>query len=261
MIMRLLKEIAPHGVVKLIKKRQDLHDLGYERQLWNPRTVIEVHRAARATGLLMLPAGTLPDLHTVVDIGANEGEWTEGVLKCANPTRVFAYEPDPTALGIIEPKFEGDDRILITEAAVGATEGTISFNLAASSKLSSVLAPSKRLLEMYGADADVNEKKEVRTVGLDTELSDVGDISMVKIDVQGYEAEVIRGAVRILERTDFVLIEANWTQKYEGGKPFAKIHQLLTSSLPFRLIDMSGPLSSPTGASFSDALYQNDCLF
>jgi FkbM family methyltransferase len=257
MLKKIAKEIAPHGVVKLVKKRRDLQNIGCQKQLWNPRTVIDRHRAARETGLLMLPNGTLPDLHTFVDIGANEGEWIDGVLKCANPTKVFAFEPDPTALKAIQPKFETDSRIQIIEAAVGSSEGTVLFNVAASNKLSSVLKPADRLHEMYGDDADVSTEKEVRIIRLDKELSSAESVSMVKIDVQGYETEVINGAVNTLKKSKFILVEANWEKKYEKSKSFAEIHQILTSRLPFRLLDMAGPLSSSTGASYSDALYQN----
>ncbi|WP_263835221.1 FkbM family methyltransferase [Salinibacter sp.] len=247
-------------MVKLIEKQQELKELGYKGNLWNPLHVTEVHRAARRTGLLMLPENSLSTLHTLVDVGANYGEWIEDTLRCATPDEVFAFEPDPTALNVIRPKYDRNGRVQIIEAAVGAEEGNISFNVAGSNKLSSVLSPTERLHEMYGDDASANKTVMVREVTLDSELESDKEVSILKIDVQGYELEVIRGAERMLQKTKFVLIEANWTQKYEGGGTFVDVHRRITQDFPFRLIDMSGPLSVEGGASFSDALYQNENL-
>ena len=97
-------------------------------------------------------------------------------------------------------------------------------------------------------------------VSLDSELKEEEEISILKIDVQGYELEVIRGAEETLQKTEFVLIEANWTQKYEEGGAFADVHRRMTQDFPFQLIDMSGPLSVEGRASFSDALYKNENL-
>jgi FkbM family methyltransferase len=255
-----VKEALPHGVVKLAKKRQELKRLGFTGNLWNPFHVTKVHWAARRAGLLMLPDNSLPALHTLVDVGANYGEWIEDTLKCAAPDKVIAFEPDPTALGVIRPKHKKSEYVQICEAAVGAEDGSVSFNVSGSSKLSSVLSPSGRLGEMYGDDARVDENVEAKMVALDSELGGDEEISILKIDVQGYELEVIKGAEWTLQKTEFLLIEANWTQKYKGGGTFADVHRRLTEDFHFRLIDMSGPLSVEGGASFSDALYQNERL-
>jgi FkbM family methyltransferase len=153
----------------------------------------------------------------VVDVGANYGVWIESVLKCASPEKVIAFEPDPTALRILKSKYEGRDSVQIVEAAVGADDGSVTFNVAGSSKLSSVLNPDDRLRGMYGDDAETARKINVRMVGLDNELSGIEDISIVKIDVQGYELNVLNGAEEILQRTDYLLVELNWTRKYEEG--------------------------------------------
>ena len=208
----------------------------------------------------MLPEKSISSLHTLVDVGANYGEWIEDTLRLATPNKVFAFEPDPTALNVIRPKYNRSEHVQIVEAAVGAEEGTVSFNVAGSNKLSSVLTPSERLREMYSDDAGINESVEVRMVSLDSELKEEEEISILKIDVQGYELEVIRGAEETLQKTEFVLIEANWTQKYEEGGAFADVHRRMTQDFPFQLIDMSGPLSVEGRASFSDALYKNENL-
>ena len=63
---------------------------------------------------------------------------------------------------------------------------------------------------------------------LDTLLAGVDEISLLKIDVQGFEKAVLAGGAQCLARTNFLLIELNYMRQYEGGSWFGEIHEILT---------------------------------
>jgi len=95
---------------------------------------------------------------------------------------------------------------------------------------------------------------------LDTLLAALPEISLLKIDVQGYEKEVLSGAAETLRKTKFLLIELNYMPQYVGGSWLAEIHELLAGKHGFVLVDATKPLRLNGRASMSDGLYVNETL-
>jgi hypothetical protein len=95
---------------------------------------------------------------------------------------------------------------------------------------------------------------------LDTLVAGLPEISLLKIDVQGYEKEALAGAAQSLAKTKFLLIELNYMPQYEGGSWMGEIHQLLTGTYGFVLVDATRPLCLNGRASMSDGLYVNEAL-
>ncbi len=92
---------------------------------------------------------------------------------------------------------------------------------------------------------------------LDSMTAELPEISLLKIDVQGFEKAVLAGATQSLGRTTFLLIELNYMPQYVGGSWFGDLHQILTEQHPFVLVDASKPLRLNGRASMSDGLYLN----
>jgi hypothetical protein len=85
----------------------------------------------------------------------------------------------------------------------------------------------------------------------------MAEVSLLKIDVQGFEKAVIAGARETLARTNFLLVELNYMPQYVGGSWFGDLHELLTREHSFVLVDTSKPLRLNGRASMSDGLYVN----
>jgi hypothetical protein len=95
---------------------------------------------------------------------------------------------------------------------------------------------------------------------LDTLLAQLPEISLLKIDVQGYEKEVLAGGTQTLAKTKFLLIELNYMPQYAGGSWFGEMHELLTREYGFVLVNATEPLCLNGRASMSDGLYVNEAL-
>lgn len=144
---------------------------------------------------------------TVFDIGANIGLFSV-VLGCAvrDEGCVIAAEPVPINALRAKENFELNrlTNVQLVNAAIGAAEGTIRLNLADDLAYPSVVA----VAESRGS----GESIEVPLRTLDGLWREIGSpaVRFVKIDVEGAELDVLRGAVQMLRQTHPVLlIEAN----------------------------------------------------
>ena len=80
-------------------------------------------------------------------------------------------------------------------------------------------------------------------------------IDFLKLDVQGYEINVLQGASNLLERTEFVLMEVSLIQINKGCPIFSDVIKFMTEQ-NFRLLDFCSQNRRKDGA-----LWQTDLLF
>lgn len=141
---------------------------------------------------------TLNPGNLFVDIGANAGSYTVLASKVRG-ARTIAVEPDPVTVRALWRNIEVNgiaDKVRVVEAALGARAGTVSFTV------------GRDTINRVAQAGDEN----VRDVVVRT-LDDVlgGEVPrVIKIDVEGYEAEVFKGAARTLTdpRLKAVITEA-----------------------------------------------------
>lgn len=105
----------------------------------------------------------------------------------------------------------------------------------------------------------VRQKLAVPVVSLDEALDDLPSVDILKIDVQGFEEEVLAGARSVTARTRFVLLEANLYHHYEDDLLFGDLHALMTD-LSFTLVNLSPPEINKGRALWADALYERQDL-
>lgn len=166
----------------------------------------------------------------VVDIGAAGGlkqSWTGfedrivGVL----------FEPNPDRASEIRNKSTKFKKIIVEETALGSTEGKRSLNLAKSSGCSSFLFANNEFLSTYSvAEAfDTTHKVDVEVRSY-IELFEEGRVpipDVIKIDVQGFEYEVLSGFGDLLGHVLAVELEAHFYPIYRGQRLFHDIVLLL----------------------------------
>lgn len=98
-------------------------------------------------------------------------------------------------------------------------------------------------------------------MSLDQELAEVPTISLLKLDVQGFERQVLEGARRTLQRTELLIIEVVYTSYYEGDCRFDELHHKVVSAAPFVLYGVTSPNCDDRGRPrWADAIYINQEL-
>jgi FkbM family methyltransferase len=259
-LRKLVKYLLPFGVVEIVRNRRRLRELGRDvslSDLWRSEWLVH---EAEITGLALFPPGHWPRLRYVVDVGANEGQWTNAFLDLISPEKLIMIEPGPVAFAALQKRFGSRANIALHNVAIGETNGVTTLRVTRDSTGASVLPPREEMRELIGGNWSVETEVECPMRTLDTLLAGLPEISLLKIDVQGYEKEALAGAAETLAKTKFLLIELNYMPQYVGGSWFAEIHELLTGKFGFVLVDATKPLCLNGRASMSDGLYVNEAL-
>lgn len=141
----------------------------------------------------------------IVDVGAHAGSWTEMALDVFPDAGVLMIEPQPEMRETLEAYCTRDPRVRRVEVAAGARDEvryqTIWPDLQGSSFLP---RPSSERIAS-------GEQRPVRLRPLDDLLAEDGRgiPDLVKLDVQGYELEVLKGARSVLGRTELLILETS----------------------------------------------------
>lgn len=215
---------------------------------------------AEQTGLALFPPGHLRHLKNVVDVGANKGQWSTMLLDCITPDKLVVIEPEPAAFAILQRDLGAVPGIELHNVAIGDRGGIARLKITRDTTGASLLTPRAEMRELIGSNWTVVSETEVPMTTLDRLLADLSEISLLKIDVQGYEKAVLVGAQESLTKTMFLLIELNYMPQYEGGSWFGEIHEILTRNHGFFLANASKALVLNGRASMCDGLYVNPKL-
>lgn len=160
--------------------------------------------------------------HTVVDVGANAGQFTLLALLELRASHVIAFEPLPSAAHRFRLALRGNRRVTLHEFAIGANSCKADLHVSAKDDSSSMLPIGKGQIAAFPGTHQAATQR-VRVAPL-TEFVSAGGIprlSLLKIDVQGYEIEALKGCESVLQRFGHVLIEASFDELYEG-QPLAR---------------------------------------
>jgi len=169
-------------------------------------------------------------LASVVDVGANVGQFSLLVRALHPAARIVAFEPLPEAAARYRQVFDGDGRVTLHEAAVSPEAGTATMHVSAAADSSSLLPISERQSELFPGTEEVGTT-DVAVGPLDqfVDASEIQAPAMLKIDVQGFELEVLRDSVGLLPSFDHVYVEASFEALYEDQALFADVEAFLVS--------------------------------
>jgi FkbM family methyltransferase len=165
----------------------------------------------------------------VIDVGANVGKFSRAALGTWPNAVVIAFEALPTAVEQLRAAPELAGRVEIHDVALGASDGRLDFYPHEYSLSSSPLPVPTEIQERYSW-ARESEAIEVPVRRLDSVLDgrDLAEPVLMKLDVQGFELEVIAGAAETLRRTAAVVIEQSFDSVYQNQPLFDEAHRRLS---------------------------------
>lgn len=165
--------------------------------------------------------------NTVIDVGANKGQFAVYSRLRWPQARLICFEPLPAPRAKLARVTQG--RAEIHACALGATPGEGQMHLATRVDSSSLLALGARQKSIFGMDESGTLQVPIQR--LDALIkSPLARPSPLKIDVQGFELEVLKGATDRLPEIDVVYVEASEVELYQGQALTEEIRSFLADA-------------------------------
>lgn len=153
---------------------------------------------------------------TALDIGANIGNHS---LVFANRfAAVHSFEPNPRTFGVLSVNAQLALNITVHNLALGDIRGVLPLKFDPLNVGEATLVAAE--------DATQSDRCDVSVERLDDLASGLGDVALIKIDVEGFEASVLRGALETLQRSrPIVVFEQNLGAFVDGRSEAAELLQ------------------------------------
>ena len=199
---------------------------------------------------------------TIIDVGANIGQFTIACSQLIEGVTIYPIEPDPKVSKELKNNIGNtlSKNVMIT--AIGDFIGSVVFNVNRDSQVSSLLDLGEDRLQ-YFPDSCVLDKLKVPITTLDELFleKNLKQPVLLKIDVQGAEDQVIRGAKDILKQINWVLVEVSFGKLYKGEKSFNMIVEMM-EGYGFKFVRPMNFHTSPKTLEIieMDALFENKNL-
>ena len=158
---------------------------------------------------------------TVVDVGANRGQFTLLARALFPDANVFAFEPLSAPGEVFRRLFSGDTAVRLFNVAIGSSTASAQMNVMTRDDSSSLLPPGELQSDIFGTDQSTTQTISVQRLADALERSSLIRPAIMKIDVQGFELEVLRGSSDLLALFDAILVECSFVELYKG-QPLAR---------------------------------------
>tara|TARA_S200000501_G_C20776198_1_gene722800 strand:- start:228 stop:1022 length:795 start_codon:yes stop_codon:yes gene_type:complete len=178
----------------------------------------------------------LRDKHPVIfDLGANRGQSIKRFKKIFPYSQIYCFEPIEKFIQELTAAYNNDKSIILNNCGVGDVDGKLKFNQYPGSGISSF---NKIIPGTKWANARIGKNEEKLVKQVDTKIvtldnycskNNINSINFLKIDVQGYESKVLKGAINLLKSSiiDIIEFEIHHDEIYENTQNMYDLEQYL----------------------------------
>jgi FkbM family methyltransferase len=207
---------------KSVPKRYRVNLIGRPHDLWL-RTVggdIFVLHEVFGSGCYDPPMG-LPAPRTIIDLGANVGLTTLYFASKSPGARFICVEPDPSNAELLRRNVRVLPQAVIVEAAVAKSSGTVAFD---------------DTRPTWGGGIACSGRLRVAAISIDdliTRYAPEGMVDLLKMDIEGAEADVLSGPMHWLDRVSCIVAELHppFTLKQFRGPMIARGFDIIAGQM------------------------------
>jgi len=154
---------------------------------------------------------------TVVDIGANRGQFALAVRRCAPDARIISFEPLEGPAAVFRNVFAGDTRTMLHPVAVAPDDGSRNMHISGRDDSSSLLPITELQNQLFPGTAETTTHL-ITSAPLDKHVAgkDLRGRALLKIDVQGFEMSVLQGCESLLPFFSHIYAECSFVELYAG---------------------------------------------
>jgi FkbM family methyltransferase len=160
---------------------------------------------------------------TIVDVGANRGQFAAISRRLFPVSQIYSFEPLRGPATTFSRALASDSRIRLFNNAVGATSGSAPIYVTTHDDSSSLLKPGATQNEIFGVQTKRVDEITVRRLSECVTSADLKAPALLKIDVQGGELDVLEGSADLIECFDAIYVECSYLQLYVNQPLYADI--------------------------------------
>jgi FkbM family methyltransferase len=162
-----------------------------------------------------------PKCSNILDIGANKGEWTEYFLERNSSVNAILYDPSVQAYNYLKEKFKNTKNVQIIKKAVSDSPGNATFYEEPD------LGETSSLVGSFSNKQSKTTVVEVSTIDLELERQNIQKVDYLKIDAEGYDFHVLKGATESLSKRKITYLQ------FEYNMPWAYAGTTLINAINF----------------------------
>lgn len=153
----------------------------------------------------------------VIDVGANRGQFALVARRVHSQATIIAFEPLPAPAERFRHMFAGDTQVTLHQAAISPARGETAIHISGRDDSSSLLPITAAQSRLFPGTAEAGTAT-VKVGPLADFLTEdqIKSPALLKLDVQGYELEALRGCDSLLGRFAHVYCECSFVELYEG---------------------------------------------
>ena len=194
--------------------------------------------------------------NTLIDVGANKGQFSVAFRRLRPHARIIAFEPLPEAADTFARVFEADDLTELLPYALAGFDGSSQFHVADRPDSSSLLKPGERQAMAFGVHQASIIDVPLKRLDHCLDLNSLERPIFLKVDVQGSELGVFEGCLPLGD-VDFIYVELSFVELYEGQPLFDEVHDYLVGR-GFRMAGVYNQVSTPEfGPTQVDVLFES----
>jgi len=180
----------------------------------------------------------LSHINSIIDVGSAKGEIAIQFTERFPLASVYCFEPIHSTFLDLEKKVKGFPKISIYNKGLGSEDKEMEMQIAERITSSSFFPISSSIQNpFFSSNLKKATSEKISITSLDRMIDHNEKINLLKIDVQGYEVEVLKGAKRILKNTAVIIVEMQNHKMYKGAPLYFELDAYLRSQ-EFSLFDI-----------------------
>ena len=200
------------------------------------------------------------NINYIFDVGSHRGESIDYFIKLKNLKKIQSFEPQKDIFLVLKKKYKNNNKVILNQVALSQNENYKDFYINDLSSTSSFSRLNKKSLWLKIKNRILNKKNpiinkiKIRSLTIDKFIKQkkIKKIDLLKIDTEGHELEVLKGALKTIkeQKVKFILIELHFSKMYQNYSK-KKIESFLAKNNFFLLKKFKFPFLS-----FVDNLYK-----
>ena len=161
------------------------------------------------------------DIEKIIDVGAHKGEFLEKMLKIEKVNSFYAFEPQKNIFNELSEKFSKNKKVTLYNFAMDKEITNKKLKINKLSMTSSLAEINKKSLYLKiknfltFSKSNFEDEYEIQTNTVDKIFENIGlQKALLKIDVEGFEMNVIEGSQKKLKEIPFILLENQFGNHY-----------------------------------------------